>query len=202
MISSVQYTLSFITTFFEEIFSQSRNYYENIMILWYYQIRPKVIWKVHGASWIDGYDSQNKDQIINITKNKQSVIFFLQCIIAKTIWFPPCYWCHLRRHLKYFTMQENNNNMLVKFSRYNWNCQKIVTNCKFDFRLNFALNGGHLGHHHKNFNLVNQTCECFILIVCCIWPLDKKSKLKWFISSFFSQIGLRNLTDGHLWRHL
>ena len=27
------------------------------------------------------------------------------------------------------------------------NCQKIVTNCKFDFRLNFALNGGHLGHH-------------------------------------------------------
>ena len=34
------------------------------MILWYYQIWPKVVWKVHGA-WIDGYDSQNKDK--NIT---------------------------------------------------------------------------------------------------------------------------------------
>ena len=29
------------------------------MILCYYQIRPKVVWKVHGT-WIDGYDSQNK----------------------------------------------------------------------------------------------------------------------------------------------
>ena len=33
------------------------------MILWYYQIQPKVVWKVHGA-WIDGYDSQNKDYVI------------------------------------------------------------------------------------------------------------------------------------------
>ena len=39
------------------------------MILWSYQIWPKVFWKVHGA-WIDGYDSQNKDKNINITKNK------------------------------------------------------------------------------------------------------------------------------------
>ena len=38
------------------------------MIVWY-QIRPKVVWKVHGA-WIDGYDSQNKDKNITITKNK------------------------------------------------------------------------------------------------------------------------------------
>ena len=42
------------------------------MILWYYQIRPKVVWKVHGAC-LDGYDSQNKD--ITITKNK-SLLFF------------------------------------------------------------------------------------------------------------------------------
>ena len=40
------------------------------MILWYYQIRPKVVWKMYGA-WIDGYDSQNKDiNITMITKNK------------------------------------------------------------------------------------------------------------------------------------
>ena len=56
-------------SFFEEMFSQSRNFYENGMILWYYQIWPKVVWKVHGA-WIDGYKSQNKDKNITITKNK------------------------------------------------------------------------------------------------------------------------------------
>ena len=44
------------------------------MIAWYYQIRPKVVWKVHGA-WIDGYNSQNKDKKITITKNK-SLLFF------------------------------------------------------------------------------------------------------------------------------
>ena len=59
---------------FEGMFSQSRNFYENNMILWYYQIRPKVVWKVHGA-WIDGYDSQNKDKHITITKIK-SLLFF------------------------------------------------------------------------------------------------------------------------------
>ena len=37
------------------------------MILWYFQIRPKVVWKMYGAL-IDGYDSQNKDKNITITK--------------------------------------------------------------------------------------------------------------------------------------
>ena len=44
------------------------------MILWYYQIWPKVVWKVHGAC-IDGYNSQIKDKNITITKNK-SLLFF------------------------------------------------------------------------------------------------------------------------------
>ena len=48
---------------------------KNNMILWYYQIRPKVVWKVHGA-WIDCYDSQKKDKNITITKNKR-LLFFL-----------------------------------------------------------------------------------------------------------------------------
>ena len=74
VILSVQDTLSFITSFFEEMVSQSRIFYENNMILWYYQIWPKVVWKVHGA-WIDGYDYQNKDKNITITKNK-SLLFF------------------------------------------------------------------------------------------------------------------------------
>ena len=90
--------------------------------------------------------------------------------------------------------------MPVKFSEYNQKLSEIVTNCEFDFRLNFALNGGHLGHHLYNFNRVNQTCECFILIICIIRPLniDEKSKLKCFFIEFLSELGLRNLTDGHL----
>ena len=44
------------------------------MMLWYYQIWPKDVWKVHGA-WIDGYDSPNKNKNITITKNK-SLSFF------------------------------------------------------------------------------------------------------------------------------
>ena len=51
------------------------------MILWYYQIRPKVVWKVHGA-WIDGHDSQNKDQNITITKYK-SLLFFCAVYYSK-----------------------------------------------------------------------------------------------------------------------
>ena len=39
------------------------------MIFCYYQIRKKVDWYVHGA-WFDGYDFQNKDKNIIITKNK------------------------------------------------------------------------------------------------------------------------------------
>ena len=56
------------------MFSQRRNFYENNKILWYYQIPPKVVWKVHGE-WIGGYDSQNIDKNITITKNK-SLLFF------------------------------------------------------------------------------------------------------------------------------
>ena len=69
VISSVQFTQTFITSFFEGMFSQRRIFCENNMILWYYRIRSKVVWKVHCA-WIDGYDSQNKDKNITITKNK------------------------------------------------------------------------------------------------------------------------------------
>ena len=45
------------------------------MILWYYQIRPKVVWKVHGAC-LDGYDSQNKD----ITITKIRVFYFFRAV--------------------------------------------------------------------------------------------------------------------------
>ena len=128
-----------------------------------------MVWKVHGAL-IDGYDSQTKDKNITITKNK-SVLKQKPCDT------PLCYCCHLKRHLKYFTMLNNNNTMPVNISKYNPKLSEIVNKCEFEFRLNFALNGGHLGHHLHYFNLENQTCECFILIGCIIRPLniDKKS---------------------------
>ena len=71
VLSSVQFTLSFIITFFEGMFSQRRNFNENNMILWYYQIQPKVVCKVHGE-WIDGYDSQNKDKTLPLRKKSVS----------------------------------------------------------------------------------------------------------------------------------
>ena len=36
------------------------------------------------SAWIDGYDSQNKDKNITITKI-ESVIFLMQCRIAKSM---------------------------------------------------------------------------------------------------------------------
>ena len=43
---------------------------------------------LENACSIDGYESQNKDKNNTITKNKESVIFSMQCIVAKTMWFP------------------------------------------------------------------------------------------------------------------
>ena len=67
VISSVQYTMSFITSSFEEMFSQSRNFYKNNMMVF---SEP-----ANNGAWIDGYDSQNKNKNITITKNK-SLLFF------------------------------------------------------------------------------------------------------------------------------
>ena len=57
---SVQYTLAFISSFFDRVFSQSVNFYENNLILWHYQIRPKS--GLESVAWMDGYDYQNKDK--------------------------------------------------------------------------------------------------------------------------------------------
>ena len=121
------------------------------------------------------YDSQNKDKNITIKKIK-SLLFFHAVYYIKN---------HVISHPVITTLKDNNN-MSVKFSKYNRKLSNIVNNCEFDFRLHFALNGGHLRHHLHYFYLVNQTRECFILIVCIVRPLniDKKSKLKCSISSF------------------
>ena len=53
------------------------------MILWYYQIRPNVVWKVHGA-WIDGDNLRTKTKTLPLP-NKSLLFFSEQCIIAKHV---------------------------------------------------------------------------------------------------------------------
>ena len=45
---------------------------------------------LEGGAWIDGYDNQNKDKNITITKNKSPLFFSVQSIImiAKSMCFP------------------------------------------------------------------------------------------------------------------
>ena len=50
------------------------------MILWYYQIQPNVVWKVHGA-WIDGYDTQNKTKTLPLRKLR--VRYFFHAVFYK-----------------------------------------------------------------------------------------------------------------------
>ena len=48
--------------------------------------------------------------------------------------------------------------MPVIFSTYNRKLSEIVTKCELGFRLNFALNGGHIGHY-----FIIQPCESKIV---------------------------------------
>ena len=78
------------------------------IIWWYYQIRPKVLWKVHGAR-IDEYHSQNKDKSITIMKNK-SLLFFRAVYHSKK---------HVIPHPIIAAILDVNNNMPVQFFKYN-----------------------------------------------------------------------------------
>ena len=72
-----QHTLAFITSLFlDRMFAQSRNFYENNMILRFVLSDPAKS-SLESDAWIDGYDYQNKDtqKTLPLWKNK-SVIFF------------------------------------------------------------------------------------------------------------------------------
>ena len=75
VILSVQYTLSFITSFFEDMFSQSGNFYENNLILWYYQIRPKVVCKVQLVHGLMDTISRTKTKTEPLRKLRVCYIF-------------------------------------------------------------------------------------------------------------------------------
>ena len=71
MISFVQHTLAFITSlFFDSTFAQSRNFYENNMILRFVLSDPAKS-GLESSARIDGYDYQNKDTHKNITVMKK-----------------------------------------------------------------------------------------------------------------------------------
>ena len=117
MISFGQHTLAFITSlFFDLMFDKSRIFYENNMILRFISSDPAKSGLGSGA-WTNGYDYQNKDtqKTLPLRKNK-SVIF--QCSVSEQnpCDSTSCYFCHLGRHLEYFTMLKHNNNMSVKFN--------------------------------------------------------------------------------------
>ena len=61
VISFVQHTLAFITSLFlDKMFAQSRNFYENDMILRFVLSDPAKS-RLESSAWIDGYDYKNKD---------------------------------------------------------------------------------------------------------------------------------------------
>ena len=71
VISFVQHTLAFITSlFFDRMFAQSRNFYENNMILRFVLSDPAKS-NLESSAGIDGYDYQNNDTHKNITIMKK-----------------------------------------------------------------------------------------------------------------------------------
>ena len=70
------------------MFAQSRNFYENNMILRFVLSDPAKSGFESGA-WIDGYDYQNRDTHKKHNHyGKISPLFFsVQCIITKPMWF-------------------------------------------------------------------------------------------------------------------
>ena len=78
---------------------------------------------LESGAWIDGYDYQNKDTQTNITIIKKVCYFFSAVYHNKTNVIPQatsCYFCHLGRHLGYYTTLKHNNNMSVYSSECNY----------------------------------------------------------------------------------
>ena len=146
VISTIQYTLIFISTFFWQNICPYEN---NIR-----SSQPKV---VEGGAWTDEYDYQNKDKKHYHYKNKNPLFFLCSLSYQNPCDSPPSYCCQFGRHLEYFTTLKSTptfqSNSLNKTAVEYY--QKIVINCDFDFRLNFSLKWRHFGHHLNYFNLLN-----------------------------------------------
>ena len=76
VISFVQHTLAFITSLFlDRMFAQSRNFYENDMILRFVLSYPAKS-SLESSVWVVGYDYQNKDTHKHYHYEKICLLFF------------------------------------------------------------------------------------------------------------------------------
>ena len=85
VISFIRRTLAFITSlFFDRMFAQSRNFYENNMILMFV-LSDSAKSGLESSAWIDGYDYQNRHKKNYHYEKNKSVIYSEQCIVKKTM---------------------------------------------------------------------------------------------------------------------
>ena len=78
MISTIQYTLAFISSFVDRMFAQSMNFYEKN-----YKVQPKVVaWKV--VRGLMDMITRTNPKNITITKNNSPLFFSVQSIIVKS----------------------------------------------------------------------------------------------------------------------
>ena len=63
--------------------------------------------------------TRTKTKNITITKNKNSVIFYVQSIIAQPMWLPTLLLLPSPKSSWIFNNAENNPNIPVKFPKYN-----------------------------------------------------------------------------------
>ena len=122
VISFVQHTLAFITSLFlDRMLAQSRNFYENNMILRFVLSDPakSSLKVVHGLMDTITRTMTHKKHYYY---EKISPLFFsMQCIIKTHVipQYTSCYFCNLGRHLGYFTTLKHNI-MPVKFAKCNY----------------------------------------------------------------------------------
>ena len=112
--------------FLKKCFSQSSNFYENKLIWYYGTIRSQQKWS--GKCMVYGLmDTIPRIKTKTLPLWKIRVCYFFRAVYhSKNHVIPhPVYCCHIGRHLKYFATLQNNNNMPVKFSKYN---QKLSEN--------------------------------------------------------------------------
>ena len=122
------------------------------MILWYYQTYPKVVWKVvHGLM----------NTIIK-TKTEKALRKARVCCFCRAVYYNKN---HVIPHSVIAAILDVILSILKRRKQQQYASQilqiqpllkiigKIVINC---YQVNFALNGGHLGHNLKHLNLLNQ----------------------------------------------
>ena len=128
--------------FFDRMVSKSRNFYENNMILWYYQIWPKVVWKVvHGL--MDTVTRTKTKKTLPSWKTRAHVCYFFRAVYhSKTMWFPTLLLLPSWKPSCTFYIaekQQEHASQILQTQPLLKTISKIVINCNFDFELIFAL---------------------------------------------------------------